>query len=121
MLFAVLIGIALLLTELTLRWWSLGGSDESRDHVVETWYLPATLRPNHRGRFWGIEFKTNEYGFRDEPDFPEMPSHGEYRVLSMGDSIGFGLGVEANEHYSKVAQRILQLDSEEATSTPVLL
>jgi hypothetical protein len=98
---------ALAVTEVVLRWWSLSGAAEKRDHVEATEYLPARFRPDYSGRFWNIPFRTNRYGFRDEPDFPAERPSGEVRVLSLGDSIGFGLGVPADAHYTKVAERLL--------------
>lgn len=102
------LGAAVLaVTELVLRWWSLSGAAEKRDHVEAAGYLPARFRPHYSGRFWDIPFRTNRYGFRDEPDFPAERPSGEVRVLSLGDSIGFGLGVPADAHYTKVAERLL--------------
>lgn len=97
----------LVVTELILRSMSLQESEESRSHVVRTDYLPVKLKPNYSGRLWDIPFSTNRYGFRDEEDFPAIPEDREFRILSMGDSIGFGLGIEAEKHYTKVAQRRL--------------
>jgi len=107
LLFALIGTVALVATELVLRWSSLSESSEKRDHVVRTDWTPARLKPNYSGVFWGVPFHTNRFGFRDEDDFPTKPEPGEFRVLSLGDSIGFGLGVEATAHYTKVAQRIL--------------
>ena len=107
-----LVGTAILAaTELALRWSSLSESTEKRDHVIRTDWTPARLKPGYSGVFWGIPFQTNRFGFRDEGEFPEKPEPGEYRVLSLGDSIGFGLGVAAGAHYTKVAERILAQQS----------
>ncbi len=107
LLFAVIGTVVLVATELALRWSSLSESSEKRDHVVRTDWTPARLKPNYSGVFWGVPFHTNRFGFRDEEDFPTKPEPDEFRVLSLGDSIGFGLGVEAKAHYTKVAERIL--------------
>lgn len=107
-LFATLLCVALVVLELTLRWSSLRESDERRDHAEQTWYSPARMRPNYEGSFWDVPFRLNRHGFRDEEDIPVQPSEDEIRVLSLGDSIGFGLGVEAEQHYTSVAQRLLQ-------------
>lgn len=102
--FALVFGIA----ELALRSWALSGSSESRDHVVETDSLPITFRPHYQGRIWDVPFRTNRYGFRGEEDFSASHGPEEVRVLSLGDSIGFGLGIPAKQHYTKVAQRLLK-------------
>lgn len=94
--------------EFLLRAWTLSDAAESRDHVEATPWLPARFRADYSGRFWDIPFRTNRFGFRDEPDFPVNRAPGEFRVLSLGDSIGFGLGVAAEAHYTRVAQQLLE-------------
>ena len=98
---------ALAIAELWIRGSSLTESDEPRDHVEPTRYTPARLRAHYEGQFWGVPFRTNNFGFRDEPDLTPDPEPGEFRVLSLGDSIAFGLGIPAEEHYTKVAERLL--------------
>lgn len=80
---------------------------EKRDHVVKTPYMPVKLKGNYQGLVWGRAFSTNRYGFRGEPDFEPKPEEGEFRILSLGDSIAFGLGIEAGDHYTKVLERNL--------------
>lgn len=104
LIFTAVFGIA----ELTLRHLALSASSESRDHVIETDRLPITFRPHYQGRIWDVPFKTNRYGFRGEEDFSASHGPEEVRVLSLGDSIGFGLGIPADQHYTKVAQRLLK-------------
>ncbi len=108
LLFAAAFSLLFALVEVVLRSWVLRGASESRNHVQATETLPITFKPDYEGIIWEIPFRTNRYGFRDEEDFPQEPESGELRVLSLGDSIGFGLGVEAERHYTKVAQRLLQ-------------
>ncbi len=97
--------ITVTFSEFWLRSSYLGEAAESRDHAEETSYLPARLKPNYQGSMWGIPFKTNRYGFRGEEDFDYRPEPGQVRILSLGDSIGFGLGIPAAEHYGKVLER----------------
>jgi len=98
----------LLAIEITLWWWSHKNSPEERDHVVVAEYMPVKFRPNYKGRLWNVPYSTNAYGFRDEPDFPPELRPGELRIFSLGDSIGFGVGIQAEEHYCKVAERALE-------------
>ncbi len=91
--------------EFWLRSSYLGEATESRDHAEETSYLPARLKPNYQGTMWGVPFKTNRHGFRDEEDFDYQPDAQEVRILSLGDSIGFGLGIPAAKRYGKVLER----------------
>ena len=74
--------------------------------------MPVKFKSHYQGVFWGVPFSTNRYGFRDEPDFDITPREGEVRILSVGDSIAFGLGIPANAHYSKVLERQLNEDSD---------
>ena len=106
LLFVFLFSLLFLVTELLIRW-SYLGDQEGRYDVEETWFMPAKLKSNYRGDLMGIPFSTNQYGFRDEEDFSKVPQPGEFRILSLGDSVGFGLAIEAADHYSKVAQRHL--------------
>lgn len=106
-LFLALFGLVFGIAELALRHLALSGSTESRDHVMQTDSLPVTFRPHYQGRIWDVPFRTNRYGFRGEEDFSTSHGPEEIRILSLGDSIGFGLGIPAEQHYTKVAQRLL--------------
>lgn len=101
-------GLILLAIELALYWHFHRANPEERDHVITSEYLPVKFRSNYHGRMWNIPYSTNAYGFRDEPDFPAEPGPGELRILSLGDSIGFGVGIESGDHYCKVAERQIQ-------------
>jgi hypothetical protein len=103
---------ALTAAELWIRRSSLAESPEPRDHVEPTRYLPARFRPHYEGQFWGVPFRTNNFGFRDEPNLAPHRPPGELWVLSLGDSIAFGLGVRAEEHYTKVAESLLAVRRE---------
>ena len=105
--FGLLAGLILLATEFWLRHSFLGESAEPRDHAEETSYLPVRLRGDYEGVMWDIPFTTNAHGFRDEPPLAPVPPEGEFRILSLGDSIGFGLGVPSQDRYGQVLQREL--------------
>jgi lysophospholipase L1-like esterase len=50
--------------------------------------------------------KINSYGFRDYEYSMEKPPN-TFRIVVLGDSITFGEGVELNETYSKVLEKLL--------------
>ena len=106
-LFVLIFTVVLVAAELLIRHSVLSSSDERRDHVYERPYLPTKIKPHYQGVFWKVPFKTNNFGFRDEPDMTAAEPPGKFRILSLGDSIGFGLGIPASEHYTKVLQRHL--------------
>ena len=110
---AVIVGVL----ELALRMLALRGADESRDHVMMTRTLSIVYRPNHRGVLWNIEFATNRLGIRDD-EVETGFGGGEIRVLSLGDSIAFGLGIEASAHYSQLIEG--QLTSESGRQVRVI-
>ena len=73
--------------------------------------LGHSTKPNFDGWIVGPEFKnriqTNRQGFRGQQDFLEMKK-GRLRIMALGDSFTFGVGVEENEVYIKRAADILQ-------------
>lgn len=76
-------------------------------HFKPSDLIPSELRPNNRSRFKMLEFDTtvitNSYGLRDnEVDFSKP------RILCMGDSFTFGFGVENDEAFCAVLERLFQ-------------
>lgn len=70
------------------------------------WFEPRmgyTLRPEAPVRAWRDEFVTNELGYRTGPVAKEP---GTFRVLFVGDSWTFGMGVEEAASYPKVFERL---------------
>lgn len=107
LIFLLVFSLAFCVCEFWVRYFQLRNVDETRDHVIQTPYMPVKLKGNFRGRIWNRSFATNQYGFRGEPDFGRTPPRNEFRILSLGDSIGFGLGIEPSDHYTKVLERNL--------------
>jgi lysophospholipase L1-like esterase len=70
-------------------------------------YVPVRMKGGYRGNIAGVPVALNRYGMRDEPDFSPIPPSGEYRILSMGDSIAFGVGIKSRDTYAKVLERRL--------------
>ena len=92
-------------------------SDERQDLVGEllqqspgvfqwAWFKPEigyTLRPNADLQAWGSSFRSNELGYRSHaPDkAPDV-----FRVVFIGDSWTYGMGVEHAESYPEVFARL---------------
>ncbi|MFB3902651.1 MAG: SGNH/GDSL hydrolase family protein [Acidobacteriota bacterium] len=106
-------GIVLVILELSLRYMYSPEGGETRDHLVQADYMPARMKPHYQGQILGVPFKTNRYGLKDEEDFPENPVANEYRILSLGDSIAFGLKIPTQAHYTKLLERALNGRSSE--------
>jgi lysophospholipase L1-like esterase len=93
--------------EFTFRYFDRKGVTELPYHTVTGTYLPLIMKPNYRGKIAGIPVAMNRYGLRDEPDFDPNPPAGEFRILSVGDSVAFGLGIPSSDTYAKVLNRRL--------------
>jgi lysophospholipase L1-like esterase len=69
--------------------------------------LGWTWTPGYRGRgLHDTAVEINSIGLRDHEYGPKRP--GEIRILSLGDSFAFGTGVELEETYGKVLERLLR-------------
>lgn len=68
----------------------------------------ATTR--HQTSEYDVAVRINSLGLRDREIGYEKPE-GTYRVLALGDSQTFGLGVEADQSYPKVIERALNAAS----------
>jgi hypothetical protein len=100
---------ALLFGCLELTFWNLDrrGVSELPRHAVNGVYIPIEMKSHYHGPVAGVEMTTNRWGLRDEPDFDPTPPAGHSRILVMGDSIAFGLGIQSSDAYAKVLERRL--------------
>lgn len=62
--------------------------------------------PNSEAFLYGVDLKINSYGFRDKEYSVEKP-YNTYRILVLGDSFTLGWGVQVEDSYSKVLERML--------------
>ncbi|MEM5829489.1 MAG: SGNH/GDSL hydrolase family protein [Candidatus Aenigmatarchaeota archaeon] len=76
-------------------------------------FLSAELRPNYEGIYDGlylcqspVYIKINSYGFRDK-EYPLIKPPNACRIIAIGDSHTFGLGVNLEDSYPKVLERLL--------------
>lgn len=63
------------------------------------------LLPNSRFVTFGVDYPTNELGFRDDPIAPRK--EGDLRILCVGDSVTFGTGVRNEEAFPNQLEKIL--------------
>ncbi len=54
------------------------------------------LKPGVEGTFHGASVRVNTLGLRG-PEIAERPAEGEFRILVLGDSVVFGIGVNAED------------------------
>lgn len=101
----------LIVAELALRYTDLiPETDQSNasvvyDHSRLEYYK---LKPNLGGiPFTGIEVTSNEYGFRDRAMTPQRRP-GVQRIAVMGDSWGFGWGIEYEKTFVRRLEKLLQ-------------
>lgn len=71
--------------------------------------VPFHHYPDKRGSYYGVEIKTNSFGFRDGEYSVEKPQ-GKYRIIMLGDSHTFGWGVPFDRIVAKVLERNLNED-----------
>jgi hypothetical protein len=64
------------------------------------------LQPNQRAFTIDKPFVTDSMGFRDEREVP-VDKDGEFRILSLGDSMALGLGVVAEDTYARQLEALL--------------
>ena len=58
------------------------------------------LKPGLSGNLRGSEIRINEQGFRHDGEIPRKKKD-EYRILCLGDSMTFGLGVNLKDSWPK--------------------
>lgn len=63
-------------------------------------------KANVEGVFGGVYFRTNDYGLRGPPISPRA-ERGTFRILVSGDSVTMGWGVEEEDAYPRVLERLL--------------
>ncbi len=70
--------------------------------------------PNSSGEFktseWDVKYSIDSLGFRDR-EYGISKSDGVFRILMLGDSYTEGYGVEADQSFSKVLERMLNNNS----------
>jgi hypothetical protein len=76
------------------------------DRMILEEPLGYRLPPDLDERFWGVAVRTNSLGLR-ERELPAVKPHGEVRVMLLGDSVVFSLGVEYEDSIPAQLERAL--------------
>jgi hypothetical protein len=73
----------------------------------------VALRPDDSIRRWGVEWRTNAQGMRDRSHATDKPA-GTFRIALVGDSIGAGWGVNAEQRFESILEEAWNARSKEA-------
>ena len=105
--------IALLLSEIILRLLIQERIEPTQCRKFDP-VLDHSLVPNSICRFktkeWDLEFKVNSQGLRDKEYSIQKPA-GVYRIIMLGDSFVEGYGVNLEDNYGKVLEKMLNENS----------
>jgi hypothetical protein len=74
-------------------------------HASRGWQNRPNARVDYGEPEFSIVVEHNAWGFRSPPVTPEKPD-GVFRVLSLGDSMTYGIGVQQDETFSAVLQSL---------------
>lgn len=64
------------------------------------------LRPGFEGAMWGAPARFNRFAMRDD-DIASDKAPDEFRILALGDSMTYGVGVRLEQTFAKVLERCL--------------
>lgn len=79
------------------------------DTMIKEEPIGYRCQPGMSGRFHNATYTINSLGLRDD-EFPVEKPKGEKRILMLGDSHVFGLGVDDDDCIPKVAERLANED-----------
>jgi lysophospholipase L1-like esterase len=77
------------------------GSEVIGYHPELGWVLAPGARARHRTAEFDVMIETNADGQRESVDYRHERGPGSRRVVALGDSFGFGYGVEQSESYAE--------------------
>ncbi len=80
----------------------------SNPHVLLKDSILYVAPPGEKYRTFGHQFTTNRYGFREREFSPEKPDS-VFRILVLGDSLTFGVGVDSDHRYTNLLEEMLNL------------
>lgn len=80
----------------------------SNPHILLKDSILYVAPPGEKFRTFGHQFTTNSYGFREREFLPEKPE-GVFRILVLGDSLTFGVGIDNDHRYTNLLEEMLNL------------
>ena len=115
--------IALIIMEAAVRLTGLWVKDsyDNRNFFSESGIpgVPYRLKPNTHARWAKTDIITNSQGIRAGREYGENKK-GVSRILAIGDSITFGMGVDEHESYPRQLERLLNRYSTGAIAYEVI-
>ena len=87
-------------------------------HPVRSYAFRKLFTKHWHSDDYDVEVRLNELGLRDGPISEELA--GELRILALGDSYTFGIGVEGDQNWPGVLEQRLQKDLRPALHPMVL-
>ncbi len=116
-LLVVMICFALLTCEIYIRANGMWSNDTYKErtffydpHIAG---VPFLLKPNIDVRWGGVEIKSNDTGIREKKSSGEIKKDVNKKILIIGDSITFGLGVKQQDTFpNQLEQTLLKLTGE---------
>ncbi len=105
--------VSFFIGEIVIRYLSPGLLDQQKMFTDADFMHAPTLRKNYKTTINSLEdgkkyvITTNNLALRNLKDIPENKSEIELRILCLGDSFTFGLGVSDNETFTYYLEQIL--------------
>lgn len=82
------------------------------DEMIKEEPIGYRFPPGLEGNFYGVPVSINEHGMRDRP-VPGNKAPGEFRILAMGDSVIFSLGVTAEDSIPGQLEQLANINAPE--------
>ncbi len=80
------------------------------DTMIQEEPIGYRNRPGLQGTFYGVPVSINSHGMRDREIPPKAPE--EFRILVMGDSVPFGIGVRFEDSVPRQLEQLLNENAE---------
>lgn len=85
-------------------------SQYANPHILIKDSILYIVPPRETFKSFGHKFSSNGFGFREREFSHEKPD-GVYRILVLGDSMTFGVGIDSDHRYTNLLEEMLNLKS----------